>query len=258
MRERYPLPQYAVLHEVANGMGETFSGYADAIVMGLFPSRGLDINGFEIKTDRRDWLTELKKPRKADRIAKFCSYWWLLTGSDDVVKKEELPEPWGLYTYFKGSLNLVKKPKRLKDVEPDREFVAAMLRRASEMVEREKTRIDETLRKDEFVRKVQREAERRAEKNFETDLELRTKEHQALKREVEAFEEASGIKISYWNGQRMGEAVQQLMNLKDIRDIERLERDCADVEQKVKQLMQGVVQLKTVATSFLAASKLSS
>lgn len=256
LRKLYPLPQYAVLYEVANGMGETFSGYADAIVMGLFPSRGLDIQGFEIKTSRRDWLSELKKPRKADRIARFCDRWWLLTGSEDVARKEELPEPWGLYTYRNGTLDLVKRAKRLKAIPPDREFVAAMLRRANEMVEREKERISETLDKDAFAQKVRREAEKEAEAQHEQDLKIRTREHEALKREVEDFEKASGIRINQWNGARMGEAVQQLLAINNPRELDVMERECTDLEQKAKALREGIVQLKSVATSFLGTARL--
>lgn len=256
LRKRYPLPQYAVLYEVANGMGETFSGYADAIVMSLFPSRGLDVHGFEIKTSRRDWLSELRKPRKADRIAKFCNTWWLVAGSEEVARKEEVPDTWGFLVYSKGDLHRAQKPKRLKPMALDREFVAAMLRRANEMAEREKERIGETLDKDAFVQKVRREAEKEAEEQHEQDLKIRTREHDVLKRELEDFEKVSGIRINQWNGGRMGEAVQQLMAINNPRDLDAMERECRDLEQKARSLREGIVQLKSVATSFLGTAKL--
>lgn len=132
LRAQYPLPHYALLYEVASGMGKTMSGYADAIAMGLFPSRGLDISGFEIKTDRRDWLKELKDPAKAENVGKFCDFWWLVTDDPQIAKPEEIPANWGLYVLEEDKLEVVKRPKKLKAVHPDRTFIGAMLRRANE------------------------------------------------------------------------------------------------------------------------------
>lgn len=84
LRKRYPEPAYALITEVRNSTGYARSrtGYADAIAMGCWPSRGLDVQGFEFKTDRGDWLREWKNPIKADQFVKYCDYWWVvITGS---------------------------------------------------------------------------------------------------------------------------------------------------------------------------------
>jgi hypothetical protein len=234
-------------------MGKTLNGYADAIAMGLFPSRGLDIEGFEIKMDRGDWLRELKNPAKAEHVAKFCDKWWLVISEEGIAKPEEVPAGWGLYVQDGKKLEVVKRPKKLKAVHPDRSFIGAMLRRANEMVERERTRAEEELNKDEFVKKARKEAGKDAEERFETDLRLATREHEALKREVQEFEEASGLKINMWSGRRMGEAVKLLMNLKDTRDINEIERLSSDLAEKAKSMEENARQLKEVGTSFLSA-----
>jgi hypothetical protein len=258
LRKQYPLPQYALLFEVASGMGKTMNGYADAMAMGLFPSRGLDIEGFEIKLDRRDWLRELKDPDKAEHVAKYCDYWWLVIGEEGIAKPEEVPAGWGLYVHTGDKLEVAKRPKKLKAMAPDRTFLGAMLRRANEMAERERQRAVEAINKDEFVKKARAQAEKEAERRFNEDLEIATREHQSLKREVEAFEEASGIKITMWNGERMGEAVKMVANFKDSRDISEIERLASDIEFKASRLKADAVQLKQVGTSFASLGKLPS
>lgn len=258
LRRQYPLPQYALLFEVASGMGKTMNGYADAIAMGLFPSRGLDIEGFEFKLDRRDWLRELKDPDKAEHVAKYCDYWWLVIGEEGIAKPEEVPTGWGLYVHTGDHLEVVKRPKKLKAMMPDRTFLGAMLRRANEMAERERCRAVEAINKDDFVKKARAQAEKEAERRFNEDLQIATREHESLKREVEAFEEASGIKITMWNGQRMGEAVKLVANMKDSRDINEIERLAADIEYKASKLKIEAIQLKQVGASFASVGKLQS
>ena len=44
----------------------------------VWPSRGLYLHGFEIKVHRNDWLRELKNPAKAEEIAGYCHFWWVV------------------------------------------------------------------------------------------------------------------------------------------------------------------------------------
>lgn len=257
LRAQYPLPHYALLYEVASGMGKTLNGYADAIAMSLFPSRGLDIEGFEIKTDRRDWLRELKDPDKAEHVAKFCHRWWLVTSDEEIAKPEEVPAGWGLYVLNKNDrLDVAKRPKKLKAVHPDRPFIGAMLRRANEMAERERERAVEAIDKDEFVRQAKAQAEKEAEQRYNKDLNIATRTHEALKREVEEFEKVSGIKITMWNGTRMGEAVNMLATMKDSMHFTRIDELARQIELQAANLRRDALQLKEVGTSLMAPDKL--
>lgn len=94
IERRYPWPEYAVFHEVPNDAGFNVSGYADTIVVSLWPSRGLEIMGFEIKSYRGDWQRELVKPGKAEKHARFCDRWSVAT-MPGIIAEGELPATWG-------------------------------------------------------------------------------------------------------------------------------------------------------------------
>lgn len=91
LRRRYPADSHALLTEVGDG---TASRYADALVVGLWRSHGFQIEGFEFKTSRADWLRELKNPAKSDPIFKFCDRFWLVTVGQ-IAELGEIPPDWG-------------------------------------------------------------------------------------------------------------------------------------------------------------------
>lgn len=96
--EKYPLPQYATFPELASGTGLSAQTRADLVVMGIWPSRGLELQGFEIKNSRQDWLNELKNPSKAEEIARYCHYWWLVVADLKIIRDDEIPANWGVIT----------------------------------------------------------------------------------------------------------------------------------------------------------------
>lgn len=94
--KRYPSGEYAYFSQVRNGTGfSAETRTADAMVLSLWPSRGLELYGFEIKVRRSDWLSELKNPKKADELSQYCDYWYIVTPSG-IVEIGELPATWGL------------------------------------------------------------------------------------------------------------------------------------------------------------------
>lgn len=64
LRERYQGRDWAFLLQVPDGTGMAKSRTADALAMGLWPSKGLNLHGFEVKASRSDWLAELAKQRE--------------------------------------------------------------------------------------------------------------------------------------------------------------------------------------------------
>jgi hypothetical protein len=60
----YARPAWALFGNVRNttGSGSRQERYADGIAVSLWPSRGLEIHGIEIKVDRQDWKRELADP----------------------------------------------------------------------------------------------------------------------------------------------------------------------------------------------------
>src|SRR5438128_1984050 len=113
LAELFAAPEYALLYEVAKGTGSYGGRYADAVAMSLYPSRGLYLSGFEVKTSRSDWLSEMKNPKKADDIGKYCDFWYLVVGSNSIVKPGELPLTWGLIEPFKDKLKITKRPEKI-------------------------------------------------------------------------------------------------------------------------------------------------
>lgn len=133
IKERFCSPEFAVFFEVANKTGGA-TRYADAIAMNLYQSRGLALHGFEIKVSRGDWLSELKNPAKAEEISKFCDHWWIVA-PDGLVQLKELPSTWGLLTCKNGKLRQAVRAPKLNAEPLSRQFIAALLRRSSEMDE---------------------------------------------------------------------------------------------------------------------------
>lgn len=130
IKQRWCMPEWATFSNV-----EVEGGYADAIAVNLWRSRGYKVIGFEVKTARSDWLRELKDPAKAERAAKFCHEFYVVA-DPGVVKPGELPLGWGLVeTCVRSEAPALISRNPSKMPEPKGITVALMMsivRRASE------------------------------------------------------------------------------------------------------------------------------
>ena len=171
IRARYPVQSHAVLFEVADATGTRAKRWADALVMSLWPSHGLAVNGFEIKVSRHDWRRERDNPAKAEAIAQYCDRWWLVTAKGVVEHASEIPDAWGWMEYGgtdtagdKLGLQVVRAATKTDALPLDRLFVASVLRSAVKvdegLVER---RVAELRAKDKAH--IEREIQRRTERN---------------------------------------------------------------------------------------------
>ncbi len=178
------------------------------MAMSLWPSRGLGLTGFEIKTDRSDWLREKVNPEKADEIGALCDYWYLVVSDTGMIKDGELPETWGLMAANgKGLKTIREAEKNSHPKELTRAFLAAILRRA-EAESASKAEIQNA------VEKAVAEQEEKFNERITRELERSRPALHDLKEEVAAFEEASGIKIvSGWrHGKQVGETVRMVLD----------------------------------------------
>jgi len=128
--------RYAFLPEVRGGTGWSRESRADAIVMDLWPSDGLELTGFELKTSRADWLRELKSNgTKSDPLKQFCDRWYLVTywdGSRRTLYEEELPADWGhMELYYDGKIYVRKEAPKIEAKPVDRPLLASIMRIAS-------------------------------------------------------------------------------------------------------------------------------
>lgn len=132
LRAKYPENEYVLMEEVSNAAGFNRSNSADYIAVNLWPSRGLAINGIELKSFRSDWLRELKKPDKAESIFQYCDYFWLLTTDETIAKLEEIPVTWGWMTVKGCKIKVLKDAPKLTPAQLSKGFLISMLRRAAD------------------------------------------------------------------------------------------------------------------------------
>lgn len=126
---RYCAPEYAFIPQVRNATGYSSTvRTADGIAMGLWPSRGMEVHGFEVKVDRADFLHEIKQPDKAEEIGRFCDKWWIAVADEKIVKEGEMPPGWGLLAPRGSKLVMVRDALKRECQPLDRTFVAAVLR----------------------------------------------------------------------------------------------------------------------------------
>lgn len=205
LRSRYPAENgYACLFEVGNATGAKCRRHADAIVISLWPSRGLEITGFEFKESRADWLTELKQPEKANGVMQYCDRWYLLTRTSGIAKRDELPINWGWMTIQDASLKTKVAAPALMPIPLDRHFVAALGRRMSESSV-DKSQLDEAYRNGhKFTTATVNQQIAVAVRGVKTELDN-------LRLRVSGFEEASGIRIDGWDAGRIGETVRKYL-----------------------------------------------
>ncbi len=204
LRARYPSNTHALLFEVRNDAGFSADRSCDALAMGLWPSRGLKLAGFEIKESRADWLREYRNPEKAEAFSVFCDEWWIVAGDSSIVQMDELPEKWGLLVAKGQRFQCVKQaPKNPTPMPLDRGLLAAILKRAHDQASAPV--------KAEFER-GRAAGRKELEAQLEREKETRGRELQELRKAVYDFERASGVTIKSWNGEQIGQAVRFVLD----------------------------------------------
>ncbi len=212
LKGRYPPREYALVPQVRNGTGfQNRTRTADAIAISLWPSRGIDVNGFEFKDSRSDWLKELNDGAKAEEIGRFCDYWWLVVSDTKICTLDELPKSWGLLRADGGATTLVKQAPRREAIAPTITFLASVLRAAADVVTGEaeiQSRINKAV---EAKEAADYQSLKAARDSGRAEVANKLSE---LQQQVREFEAASGIKISGWHidGKEVGEAVRFVLD----------------------------------------------
>lgn len=132
LRVRYSHPEWATCFEVANATGTNARRYADAVAMNLFPSRGLALHGFEIKTSKSDFTNEVRNPDKSVAVQQYCDHWWVVAPAH-AMDEALLPVTWGWLRVDRGKLVQVRAAPKLDAKPITRAFMAALVRRANEV-----------------------------------------------------------------------------------------------------------------------------
>jgi len=226
LAKRYPDPEWAFFPQARSGTGYiSCLRTADAIAMNLWPSRGMEVHGFEVKVNRSDFLNELRNPEKADSIARYCDRWWLVIAGGygdeeaNIVRSGELPPAWGLLVMHGNVLKCDVEAPKLEALPLDRHFVASLLRNQAQCPNKElREKYEEGLKQGE---------------------EMARRESRRLREDVEKFEAASGIKMAdSWSIGNVGRAVKVLTGMRyDVAHI----RDSAARAQTIADMLRSMV-----------------
>jgi len=252
LEARYADASWAFLPQVRSTTGAVAARTADALAMGLWPSRGLELHGFEVKASRTDWIKELKNPSKAEEICQFCDRWWVVIGSRTLVLDSELPPTWGLIVP-RGEKLIIKVPAPKLDALPvDRGFLAAILRRAQEWV-----RPDEI--QDAEVEAAYEKGKRESSRTDRLQAEHYKSDKERLQRAIADFEKQSGICIPSWDGGRIGDAVRHVLSLNGdnqsnlLGDVFRLGTRLRELADKADELPKLMIDSKAQTREAVAS-----
>lgn len=224
---RFCQPEWAMLEQVANKTGWA-SRTLDAVAMSLWPSRGLEVHGIEVKVHRGDWIREKRNPEKADDFFKHFDRFWLVAEAD-VVAEGELPPTWGLLVVAPDGKSLQMRTDAPKGApqELGRKFVAAILRRVDQQYV-------PSVRVRQLAEEIAAERAKLAEANLE-----------CLRASVAKFEAASGVEISAWRGEAsIGAAVKVVLEGGFAGASEHLERVITGIRQTADGLEKAVSEMR--------------
>lgn len=195
IRKRHSGDAWVVLGEVSNSTGFARSRSADVVALGTWPSRGLDLHGFEIKVSRSDLLSELAKPEKADGVGKYCSYWWLVVSDAKIVDGVAIPGTWGVLAPRNRILREIKRPEKLEARPWTPAFAASLIRNYSRGMVSVKELEKERVERDAIIREEVKKARDRDESQSGANL----KAYERLQERVRVAEQIIGCDFSRWD-----------------------------------------------------------
>ncbi len=192
-------PRYVVAIQVNNGAGYSYGRTLDAIVFDTWPSGGLTLHGLEIKTTKEDLRRELQNTKKYADFSAHLDY-FSIVAPKGIVDLKLLPPKWGLFQPTDdGKLRARRKPLSIHSENHktiSRSMSAAFVRA---LVSRSLS--------SEATAAAYARGEDSQKQRGEWKIEELSRNLDSLKQSVSEFETASGVKITSWNGGKIGEAV---------------------------------------------------
>lgn len=223
LKQAHPGDEYVTLFEVPARTGRAPEARADALVVSLWPSRGIELCGFELKVDRGDWLAELKAPAKAETVARHCDRWCVFATAG-VVKAAELPLGWGLWELQADRTIRRTVIAPLREAEPIPRAMLASLLRARARLDAD----DLCALQAQFRREWERARQQRAPDAEHADAPTR-EETFAVQRALQSLDEihaATGIDLrshvptrAWIERMRLADSPHLLHKLKLLRDL---------------------------------------
>ncbi len=241
---KYAGDAFACIAQLRSGVGFDKARTADAVVFSLWPSRGLELYGFECKSSRSDWQKELATPQKAEMIQKFCHRWWVVTGRDDIVHAGELPANWGLLVPSKNGQGLTVKQAAplLKPDPPSLSLVCSIMRQLAA------SNVGKDYHRDE-VRRARSEGFKDGQEDGQEDVSAAGQKnykraHDEVLQKMLRFEKRSGIKLGRYNWEERADAVKLIDDHLHRTDAKKLlERQADELARAAKELRKHLEEI---------------
>lgn len=241
LARRYAAPDYALIWEVRDGTGFAAQGrQMDAMAMSLWPSRGMEVHGFELKVSRGDWLRELKQPEKAEAFHQFVDRWWVVADKD-VVNVAELPKGWGLLVAKETELRQSVQAALQKAKPLTRPFVASVLRNLTKNYV-PKMFVDQQV-SDRTAKAVAEHVD-----STEWDLKSAMGTIERLNKTIKDFETASGVRLTDWDSGDIGAAVRLVREHSPKKVLEQF----SWFSKRASDLAQAIERMRAEAEEVLA------
>lgn len=230
-------PTAILVPHVKDAAGHSSRRTIDALAFGLWPSRGLVIDAYEIKCSRSDWRRELKDPEKAEAFGQRADRFTLVVADRSIVHDGELPPLWGLMVAEGKRLVQVKEPsflhaEKVAAASPlppafTRSFVAALVRAASRVGPVPQDVVDE----------LRRAAMDSATEEFQRVLDREREETRNLRDVIAAFEQSAGVPLRGWarraDAAQVGAAVRT--SLDGGQNLDRLRQQLAQHAERMRE-----------------------
>ena len=243
MKKKWVAQEWAILWEVNEGTGARVGRAADAVMMSLWPSRGLELHGVEIKVSRSDWKREAMDPTKAEAVAKYCDRWWVHTPTGIVQDPSEMPPAWGLREFDGKAWRTIREAEKTEAEPVNRLFLASLLRRSDGLVNSMVREARDAAYAEMEGRRAQMDKE--FNERLERALERRMPGHERLKEQLAKFEEAFGVKVSEYSPdmEAIGHAAAAIAQCNDWNfrhnDFAEKFRNAAEAMEKIGAMIDG-------------------
>lgn len=195
-------PEWAYMEHVRNDAGFNANRTIDAMALGLWPSRGMELHGYEVKISRADFRRELADVEKMDAFAHILDRFWIVAPAG-VVPAVELPSSWGLLEVTdKGTIRQKTAAPLLTTTRADikRSMLVPLLRAAGAALSITPNEAALIEARNKGFESGVRSAGQSADQ-YKSMYEAQLKETQKMREQVRAIEKALGQRLtgSYFN-----------------------------------------------------------
>lgn len=236
---RWAPAEYLSIYEAPQDSGRQ-GRKLDVVVVSLWESRGLELDGVEIKVSMSDWKRELDNPDKADWWWKRVHRFWIAAPAEVAKKiKPQLPTNWGLLSVGANGVRVAVQPTPNRTPEPLAWGTTVGLLRATADCGVNVLARAEQIGYDRGYKVGEANAARHS-----GDEHLRHR-LQELTDTVAEFEKASGLKITGWQGgERIGQLVAMVQAAKRSPDITMRQADV--LLDQLANITAGATELRDV------------